>query len=125
MKILGFTEDVTSCDCCGKVELKGTYVMEDENLNIFYYGTTCGAKSANYSVKEFNSYVKKIELINKIDTEVSNLKGDGSKMKIYKSAIAKGYNKYDFFKKHGKLIESTPWGGFYLFAHLTHQIIND
>lgn len=53
MRILGFTEERTSCECCGKDNLKGTYALTDELGNIFYYGTTCGAKAANWSNQEF------------------------------------------------------------------------
>jgi len=42
-KILGYTEDVTICDCCGKSDLKGTYAIEF-NGEIGYFGSVCAFK---------------------------------------------------------------------------------
>lgn len=47
MRLLGFTEEITQCGCCGKSELKGTYVFETSS-GIQYYGSTC-AKKHGYS----------------------------------------------------------------------------
>lgn len=47
MKLLGFTEEITQCGCCGKSELKGTYAFETSS-GIQYYGSTC-AKKYGYS----------------------------------------------------------------------------
>lgn len=40
MRLLGFTEEITQCGCCGKSELKGTYAFETSS-GIQYYGSTC------------------------------------------------------------------------------------
>jgi len=37
---LGFTQDITTCDYCGRSHLKGTYAIE-ENDTRMYYGSTC------------------------------------------------------------------------------------
>src|SRR4026209_2647127 len=51
---LGFTEEVTSCDCCGRVDLKGTYAIEDlQTGSIMYFGCVCAAYRMNWSKKEF------------------------------------------------------------------------
>jgi hypothetical protein len=42
-KILGFTEDFNTCDCCGKSGLKGTYAIDFEGT-LVYYGSTCAFK---------------------------------------------------------------------------------
>lgn len=53
-KNLGFTEDVTSCDCCGRVDLKGTYAIENTLTGeIGYLGCVCAASRMNWSKKEF------------------------------------------------------------------------
>lgn len=67
-KILGTSTDVTECEVCGKVELKGTVALValdadgNEDGEAFYAGTTCaarkvGAKSAEVrgAVKVFNT----------------------------------------------------------------------
>lgn len=40
-KILGWTEEVTACDCCGKSGLKGTFGVELDGGEVLNYGSTC------------------------------------------------------------------------------------
>lgn len=46
-KILGITDERTTCECCGKEGLKRTIVIEFSS-EIRYYGTTCAAKALNF-----------------------------------------------------------------------------
>lgn len=46
-KILGITDERTTCECCGKANLKRTVAIEF-NSDIRYYGTTCAAKALNF-----------------------------------------------------------------------------
>lgn len=58
-KNLGFTEEVTSCDCCGRTDLKGTYCIENlETGAIMYYGCVCAAHRMKWSKKEFTTRYK-------------------------------------------------------------------
>jgi hypothetical protein len=45
MKFLGATEDITTCDLCGKQNLKRTIVIEMADGGIVHYGCDCAAKS--------------------------------------------------------------------------------
>lgn len=50
-RVLGSTDDITECDQCGKVDLKGTVILGimDDDGNIdgeIYVGSTCAAKMA-------------------------------------------------------------------------------
>jgi hypothetical protein len=50
---LGTTDEVTTCDCCGKSNLKKTVVIRDfEGSEELYYGVTCAAKALNVGIKE-------------------------------------------------------------------------
>jgi hypothetical protein len=41
---VGITDEVTSCDCCGRTGLKRTVMLEDsETQEMVHYGTTCAA----------------------------------------------------------------------------------
>ncbi len=42
-KIIGYTDSVQECECCGKTELKGTYCLEIDGVEL-YYGSTCAFK---------------------------------------------------------------------------------
>lgn len=119
MKILGYTEATTSCDCCGKVNLKGTYVMDDNQGGIFNYGVNCGANAINTSVKDLKKEVKLIQVVENIDQAMMTALTDYSKFKIYKQAISKGYNKENFFEKYGTFSEAFGGKKYYTFTHLT------
>ncbi len=59
----GFNDDHCECDICGKQELKGTYIVECQTTGaIFRAGSTCGAKMAGWSVKEFQDKYKAGEI---------------------------------------------------------------
>tara|TARA_R110000803_G_scaffold95931_1_gene164014 strand:- start:796 stop:1167 length:372 start_codon:yes stop_codon:yes gene_type:complete len=121
MNILGFTDEITSCDCCGRTELKGTYVMDDKEGNIYYYGSSCGVNAASLTdSKELKKEVKKADFVN----SYSNLKSDHNKIKAMKSAINKGlFSKDQYFEKFGELQHKSKWATFYTIGHITHEIL--
>lgn len=50
-KILGLTDEITTCDCCGRVNLKATVALDrcdvegNETGDIVHYGRDCAAKA--------------------------------------------------------------------------------
>ena len=50
-RILGTTEENTTCDCCGKRNLKKTVVLESES-GIVYFGVDCAAAAVLGSKKQ-------------------------------------------------------------------------
>lgn len=73
LRIIGYTDQINECDCCGKAELKGTYVMADEMDNEMYFGKVCGAKHANWSMSEFSENLSIFKAKMKRDEKVSQL----------------------------------------------------
>jgi hypothetical protein len=58
-KVLGTTDERTSCDCCGRANLKATVALEDiETGDIVYFGSACGARAAGWPMKAWKSEVK-------------------------------------------------------------------
>lgn len=55
MRLLGITDDVTTCENCGKQNLKCTVALETESGEVVRYGRDCaaaaihGSKSAKYA----------------------------------------------------------------------------
>lgn len=43
--LLGWSDEVTVCDCCGKSNLSGTVGLETEDGTILHYGTTCAGRA--------------------------------------------------------------------------------
>ena len=82
---LGFTEEVTACDCCGKVDLKGTYAIENLMTGeIMYFGCVCAANKMNWSKKEFVTKYKADE----------KQQGDAARTEYRNSAEMKSYNNW-------------------------------
>lgn len=58
MRIFGWTEEVTNCDCCGKIELSGTFAVETESGDMLHYGSVCvkrntGVKNPNKAANDY------------------------------------------------------------------------
>lgn len=43
MKIYGINDEVTTCECCGRKNLKRTIVLGDDEGNTVHYGSDCAA----------------------------------------------------------------------------------
>lgn len=56
-RVLGTTDDVTTCGVCGREELKGTIVL-DSGEGTVYAGSDCGAKLAGKPVREIRRDAK-------------------------------------------------------------------
>jgi len=42
---IGTTDENTTCDCCGKSNLKMTVVLRDADGEFYFYGRTCAARA--------------------------------------------------------------------------------
>ena len=51
-RAIGTTEAVTTCDCCGKTDLKLTVIMLLETGQRVNYGTTCAGRNTGKSKRE-------------------------------------------------------------------------
>ena len=46
MRALHITDDVTTCDCCGKSNLKHTVAMLTDAGEVVHYGTVCASRNS-------------------------------------------------------------------------------
>jgi hypothetical protein len=52
-RFLGTTEEVTTCDLCGRKDLKNTVALEPfEGGEIVYYGSDCAARAIGWTQRE-------------------------------------------------------------------------
>ena len=49
--IIGYTDSVTECECCGKTDLKGTYRLDIAGVEL-YYGSVCAFKNHGVTTEE-------------------------------------------------------------------------
>jgi len=55
MKFLGVTDEITTCERCGKNNLKRTVAIETETGDVVYYGCDCAARALMPTVKGVNT----------------------------------------------------------------------
>ena len=57
--VLGTCDDVSSCDCCGRQNLKRTVALHNSVTGEdVFFGTTCAARALKWTTKEVRSAVK-------------------------------------------------------------------
>lgn len=62
LRILGMNDEQTHCDKCGKLELRGTVILVDEDATeIGRFGTTCAGNMLGHSVTR--SHASNIEAV--------------------------------------------------------------
>lgn len=102
--LIGYTDSVLECECCGKVNLKGTYCL-DINGEEFYYGSVCAFK--NYGVtpeqkKEIKiNFTKNQKNTKLIEMHITPLRNE------LKNKIAEkfGFNNDNYIKEYNRVIE--------------------
>lgn len=60
-KFLGTCDDVTTCDCCGKKNLKRTVALSIDDGEAVYYGVTCAARALKLDAKVVRSETKRAD----------------------------------------------------------------
>ena len=96
-KVLGITDEVTTCDCCGKKNLKCTVALEDEAGEVVYYGRDC-AGAAVYGRKTtkntaaISKYAQMVQLCRDV-------------LPVVLSAISKGENPSEAARKVNRNFE--------------------
>ncbi len=57
-KALGTDDSITTCDCCGKVNLKFTVAMELDDGQIVHYGQVCAGRNTGKTRPQINAEIK-------------------------------------------------------------------
>lgn len=68
-EVLGISDEVTACDCCGKSNLKRTVCIQDnETGDLKHFGTTCATQPAKGfdAVKEIKDAIDKFDRLTKV-----------------------------------------------------------
>lgn len=52
VKFLGTTDDVTTCECCGKSNLTSTVALSIDDGDAVYFGVTCAARALKMAPKD-------------------------------------------------------------------------
>lgn len=67
MKVLGFSDEITTCDCCGKRNLRGTFAIETGAGEILRYGSVCVnkvyGKKRGEQIKSEAQYITRLQSV--------------------------------------------------------------
>ena len=50
LRAVGMTDEQTECDACGRMELRGTVILADDNGEVGRFGTTCASRKLGWSI---------------------------------------------------------------------------
>jgi hypothetical protein len=56
-KALGIDDSVTTCDCCGKSNLKSTVIIELDSGEIVHYGSVCAQRNTGKAPKQIKQEI--------------------------------------------------------------------
>jgi hypothetical protein len=57
MKALYLDDTITTCECCGRTELKATVAMQLSDGGILHYGRTCAARNSGKNQKQIKTEI--------------------------------------------------------------------
>lgn len=57
-RALAICDDVTTCQCCGKSDLKCTVAIELDCGEVVYYGRTCAARNTGKAARKINAEIR-------------------------------------------------------------------
>lgn len=100
-EVKGITDEVTTCDCCGKKNLKSAVILANEAGEIVYFGSDCAAAALTGRAK------------NRKDGEM--IKGRATAISTYYKLVAAGKTaeqaaKYVGQKGLGTIDVHPKWG---------------
>ncbi len=116
--IIGYTDSINECDCCGKVDLKGTYCVEVDGVE-FYFGSVCafknhgiGYKSQKEAKKVFTTKAKAVAKFDEMESvyvEKYNSMHESFLVKMLKFVEANRLDLMAFFAKYGKVVDENNY----------------
>lgn len=113
VRLLGFTEEITDCACCGKSDLKGTYAI-DINGDLTYYGSVCAFKIHGISYEDQKKVKAEKKAKIKAEDKLKQMEAENrtdafwiTKMFRFVESKPKSLNLNDFILKYGKVFDET------------------
>ena len=106
LRIIGYTDSVTECDCCGKKELKGTFVMANECDDEMYYGRVCGAKAAGWSAVQFTSNLNEAKKQSTLSEMLKNVTNEFQQKKVLQYVRKSGINLHTFLQENATVVDA-------------------
>lgn len=101
MKALYLDDTITTCNCCGKVNLKATVAMQLDCGGILHYGRTCAARNSGKDQRQIKEEIAKNRQA-RIDAAYDELRGTPAMKAWYDKRI-------ELYAKYKGLLSSAEW----------------
>jgi len=103
-KLIAKTDSISDCDCCGKSNLKMTFLLENQETgHEGYYGRVCASKIMGSTKDEFSGILKNYskKVADEFKIELKKLRADfmTTSNEEYLNLVKKLQLKYPQFKK--------------------------
>jgi hypothetical protein len=59
MKALHLDDSITTCECCGRTNLKATVLMQSDLGELVHYGRTCAARNTGKTSQQITKEIRK------------------------------------------------------------------
>ena len=93
VKFLGINDDVTTCEKCGKTDLKRTVAIQLEDGSIANYGCDCAARALHTSKKLVAATTRELNYIGEKVTILNKWIAAGHSLQVCRDGM---WNKYGF-----------------------------
>lgn len=81
-RALGTDDSITTCDCCGKANLKFTVAMELDDGEVVHYGSTCAGRNTGKTRPQINAEIA-TEYARKRAAALAELKASPEYLALY------------------------------------------
>lgn len=128
VRLLGFTEEITNCACCGKSDLKGTYAI-DINGDLTYFGSVCAFKLHGVSYDEQKKVKSERKARLKAEDKLKQMESEGrtdaywiTKMLKFVESKPNSLDLNVFILKYGKPFDDTKYYTAYQVGNVVKMI---
>lgn len=122
IKVLGTTDEVTACDCCGKKDLKGTVALSFDDADPVYFGVVCASKASGWNAKELRAAARKADDAAAREREAALYaarKVEDDKFQAFLDVAAPGH--LDYSGRPSRFAQLQVLGGFAAARALYHE----
>jgi len=90
-QILGINDDVTTCECCGRTDLKCTVVLDFDG-EITHYGRQCAANALSSPARKYkvSDIDRELDAVKAREMRIARVNALRTELARYETAIAAG-----------------------------------
>ena len=124
--IIGYTDSINECDCCGKTNLKGTYCIDLDGVEL-YYGSVCAFKNHGVTIEEQKELKKEYTITLKATEKFAIMESEYngtqySLVKMFRFVEEKKLDVINFINKYGKICDENDYYTAYSIGHIVKMI---